>query len=219
MNKLAVSIICALTITVFQNCANESSVYSTTMSSSRGNANDPNKLIVGAAVWPRTDSEITNPVPLNITKAALPLAIDFSLNPLYVDGNVTWGFWIRSWKQYSPADMAYFGQPKYSYRLDMFKNAVVDLASQTVIYQLNKHEAQKLKTMLAGAILANAQQFSATSTCTPSDADNYASLETDYGIFDLGAGAPCSVVDLFKNNNSGQVSGMQQFLTHIQGKF
>jgi hypothetical protein len=219
MGKLIFTLISALVVTAFQNCSADGTVYTTTVATT-GGAENPNKLEVGNQVYPRSDSTISNPVPLSVSKAALPLALDFSPNPLYTStGSVSLGYWISSWKQYSIADLAYLGQPEYSYRLDLFKNVVVELTTQTTVYQLSPKEVQTLNAIFSSSILANADQFSANAGCTASTATNYASLETDYGIFDLGAGSPCAVVDLFQNNGSGQLAGLQGFLNQVLTEF
>jgi len=215
MGKFTLSLIAAFTVCAFQNCGREFASAATYMNESRGNAGDPDKVVVGSAVYPDIDSEVVNPVPLTVSKKALPLALDFAANPAWQDNGTTWAYWIRSWKQYSPDDMKYLGAPKFFYRLDIFKGAVIDLTTQKVVYNLTHVEKATLQTILDSSILANASQFSA---CTQSDAGSYGSLETDYGMFELGQGSPCATIDLFRNDNSGKVAGMEIFLAHIQNR-
>jgi hypothetical protein len=83
---------------------------------------------------------------------------------------------------------------------------------------LNSAEIARVESLFASSILASARQFTAAAACSPSDADEYASLETDYGVFDLGAGAPCAFVDLYRNDGSGADAGLRSFLHEIATK-
>lgn len=168
---------------------------------------DPHKVAVGPAVWPRVDSASTNPVPLTTANSALPLAIDFGANANGNDPNaLSWGPWLSNWKFLDASLIQYLGEPKYLYRLDLFKNEVVELKTHKIIYQLSAAESAELNTLLSQSILA----------CSPSAEQQYASLETDYGIFDLGADTPCAVVDLFRNDGHGTPSGVAPFLSQLE---
>jgi hypothetical protein len=215
MSKFAFSIIAAFTIVAFQNCGRDFASAATYMSENRGNSGDPNKLEVGTAVFPDIDSEVVNPIPLTVSKKALPLALDFSANPDWQENGTSWAYWIRSWKMYSPEDMKYLGPAKFFYRLDIFKGVVIDLASQNIVYKLSSLEKTALQKILDNSILANAGQFG---SCTASDNGAYGSLETDYGMFELGQGSPCATIDLFRTDNSGKLAGMEIFLARIQNR-
>jgi hypothetical protein len=218
--KLIFTILAFTMMFAFQNCGQEYAAATYNISSNRGNAGDPGKVEVGPAVWPRTDSTISNPVPLSVSRAALPEAIDFNSNPNFDENSAitSWGAWLSAWHDLPADAQAVLGQPKFLFRLDIFKGTVTDLTSDEVVYTLGPKEAAKLASIFSSSILANAREFSATASCTPSDAEGYATLETDYGLFDLGAGAPCAVVDLFKNDGSGKSGGLNDFLKKIQSK-
>jgi hypothetical protein len=212
MKRLVLMIIGAITVTAFQNCGKGFASATTTMNESRGVDQNPDQISVGTQVYPEVDSEVTNPVPLNISQRASPGAVDFDANPAWVNGSMSWAYWLRSWKIYGLADLKYFGEPKFLYRLDLVKNVVWDLKTQTIVYTLSAVEAATLNSIFQGSILANAQDVGA---CAMTSDGNYATLETDYGFFELGSGSGCTIVDLFKNDNSGHVAGLEGFLTHL----
>lgn len=218
-SQITFSILATLTLFFFQNCSTELASASYKIGSNRGNAMDPNKLEVGSAVWPRTDSTVSNPVPLSISRHALPLAIDFKVNPSYDENStiMSWGTWLSTWHS-NVDEVAPLDQPKYIYRLDLFKNKVIDLSSGQAVLTLSAKDATELVSLLGTSVLANAREFRNSANCAPGTAKEYATLETDYGLFDLGQGAPCAEIDLYKNDGSGSTAGLQQFLEDLEDK-
>lgn len=216
MGKLTFTIICTILVSTFQNCARE--IHAQASDSIINNGGDPEKVRVSPSVWPNPDSVVTNPNPLNTTEEVVPYAIDFGVNPNWSPSaaQMSWGWWIYNWKQATTTDVQYLGAPEYLYRLDLFKFAVIDIQTRRVIYTLTPAQVNQVNGLLGSSTLANAPVSSAANAadaCTTSTPADYATLESDYGDFDLVAGAPCATVDLM--NSNGLPAGLQNFLNSL----
>jgi hypothetical protein len=106
-------------------------------------------------------------------------------------------------------------QTHYAYRLEIRTGFIVDALSGEPIGALSADEKQTLRSLLRGSVLTNIQQLlGGDIMCAMVMVEGYATLLTNAGSFELGAGSSSCVTDLFSLKTKNPV-GLKEFLARI----
>ena len=108
---------------------------------------------------------------------------------------------------------------QFLYRIILATGEVIQIADPTIHeLQLTAEQMASLNQILDHSQLSSMANFpvNADLMCAQAFVSAYASIHTNYGAFDIGAGASsCNVIDLFKNDSTGTNAGLKEFLEGV----
>lgn len=109
---------------------------------------------------------------------------------------------------------------QFPYHLNLVTGEITARDSDAVLGELTQAEQDELSFILDNAILANKKDYlDPDIMCAAVMVQGYANLQTDQGEVIVGAGtSSCDIVDLFKDDDSGQEAGLQQWLEKLQDR-